>query len=184
MKAFIPDSLTHAQSVLETYTTLYPTPKYSPSEPLLKVWHCIAYLHPNLHPDEIDNPDGGWPDELIPLANEIWKRFNDGVIKDEEIYAADAQWAGLCDQLKSLTEEESSRRQQLRQQISHVPLNEHILERVDTREALGRISVYYTHPDAEGPYEKWCGEWFESWEAAETFRIRWAQEIYEGTLKF
>jgi hypothetical protein len=179
MKLFIPDSQKHAQSVLETYTTLFPKPKYAPLEPLLKVWHCIAYLHPSLHPDEVENPDGGWPDELIPFSIEIWKRFKNGEIKDEALYPSDAQWAGLCDQLDHLTPEQSERRQQLCASMAGEPLHAHILDQIDTREAMGRISVFFTYRDKTGPYEKWCGEWFETFKEAEDTKARWAQHIYE-----
>jgi hypothetical protein len=176
---FIPDSLTHAQSVFETYTTLFPTPEYSPMEPLLKVWHCIAYLYPSLHPDEINNPNGGWPDDLLLVANEIWKRINNGEIKDEALYASDARWAGLCDQHDHNTPEELKRRQQLRASMAEEPLHAHILDLIDTKDAHGRISVFFAYRDESGPYEKWCGEWFETFTEAEDYKARWAQQIYD-----
>jgi hypothetical protein len=176
---FIPDSLKHAESVLNINIIRNPDPKCSPQDSLVKIWHCIAYLNPRLHPDEIGNPDSGWPAKYISYADEAWKRYEQGELNDGELYPADAQWAGLCDRLDSLTPEEVKRRQALRDAMSGEPIHAHILERMDTKEAFGRISVFYTHRDAEGAYEKWCGEWFETWEDAESYRLAWAKVIYE-----
>lgn len=65
-------------------------------EPILKIWHCVAYLHAGLHPDEVDNPEGGWLDEYLLYANEVWKRHDKGEVADDALYPTDAQWAGLC----------------------------------------------------------------------------------------
>ncbi|CAA6679695.1 MULTISPECIES: hypothetical protein [unclassified Lentimonas] len=183
MKHFIPDSKEHAQSVLTTYITLSPLPLFSPLEPLLKVWQCIAYLHPRLHPDEVDTPYGGWPNSFLPYANEIWNRHQQGELNDEALYAADAQWAGLCDQLDHPTPEQSERRQQLRVSMADETLNAHILDQIDTREAMGRISVFFAYRDNTGPYERWCGEWFDNWEEAEAYRLRWAWGLYEHSIE-
>ena len=182
MKHFIPDSKQHAQSVLTTYITLNSEPRCSPEETLLKMWSCIAYLHQGLHPDEVDSPDGGWPSEFLPYANEIWSRHGKGEINDEALYPSDAQWAGLCDQLDSLTPEESKRRQQLRDSMAGEPLHAHFLDQIDTKEAMGRISAFLSYRDADGPYEQWCGEWFNNFEAAERHRQQWAQRLYEESM--
>lgn len=87
-----------------------------------QAWAAIAYLYPGLHPD--DAPDGeeaqaerelgdaaagnvdprlvtpyfvesGWPVVLAPLAHEAWRRFEGGLLTDEEMYNADAQLAGM-----------------------------------------------------------------------------------------
>ena len=63
-----------------------------------------------------------------------------------------SQWAGLCDQLESLTSEETDRRSVLRDSMAGEPLYTHILDQTDTREAMGRISVFFSYRDAEGPY--------------------------------
>lgn len=181
MKPFIPDSKQHAESVLTTYLARNPIPKFSLTNTLNKIWHCIAYLNPGLHPDEIDNPEGGWPEPYIPYALAIWNLYNKGEINDDELYPTDAQWAGLCDQLNGLTPEEAERRNALREAMREEPIHQHILEMMDTRETLGRISVFYTHRDSEGPYEKWCGEWFNNWEDAENYRLNWATELYQAT---
>lgn len=176
---FIPDSKKHAESVLSIYIARNPEPWFSQTDTLLKIWQCIAYLNSGLHPDEIGNPEGGWSEPYLPYALEIWKRHESGELKDDELYPADVQWAGLCDQLDSLTPEEATRRQALRDQMQAIPIHAHILERIDTKETFGRIYVFYTHRDSEGPYEKWCGEWFEGWEEAESYKLKWAQELYE-----
>ena len=61
----------------------------------LKGWQAIAFLWPGLHPDEADNPDGGWPDELKPLAAEAFRRSNAGELKDDEIYCYKEAMKGL-----------------------------------------------------------------------------------------
>ena len=66
--------------------------------------------------------------------------------------------------------------------MSDEPINAHILDMVDTREAFGRISVFYAHRDARCAYEKWCGEWFGNWEDPEAHRLVWAKEIYEESI--
>jgi hypothetical protein len=45
-------------------------------EAFLNAWHAVAFLYPYLHPDEIGNPDGGWPKRLKPLAMEVWRRLS------------------------------------------------------------------------------------------------------------
>ncbi|MGZ0707624.1 hypothetical protein ACWPKO_04735 [Coraliomargarita sp. W4R53] len=57
-----------------------------------------------------------------------------------------------------------------------------IRENIDSKEVFGRISVFYAHCDSEGAYEKWCGQWFETWEDAESYKLNWAKELYQETL--
>lgn len=173
----------HAQSVLNTNITLNPQAQFSSLETLLKIWNCIAYLPPGLHPDEVDSPDGGWPTEYLPYAHEIWNRHERGEINDDTLYAADAQWAGLCDQLDSLTAEESLRRQRLRDSMKDEAPYSHFLDQIDTREAMGRISAFFTYRDETGPYEKWCGEWFDTFDEAERYRQHWALTLYKKSIK-
>ncbi len=52
----------------------------------MKGWKSVAFLYPGIHPDEFDNPDGGWPDELKPIAEEAFRRFEAGTFSDEEMY--------------------------------------------------------------------------------------------------
>ena len=55
-------------------------------EAFLDAWKVIAFLYPGLHPDEADNPDGGWPEELKPFAEEAFRRFEIGKFTDYELY--------------------------------------------------------------------------------------------------
>jgi hypothetical protein len=121
MRHFIPDSVKHAESVLSTTMSWNPAPQFSALEPLLKIWNCIAYLHAGLHPDEIESPDGGWPNQYLLYAKEVWKRHEKGEVTDDALYPSDAQWAGLCDQLSSLSNEESQRRHQLHESMGDAP---------------------------------------------------------------
>lgn len=84
-------------------------------------WAAIAFLYPGLHPDgalersnvshEVDdcltlsnvNPRlikpyyevSGWPVVLVPVATEVWRRYESGDIEDDQLYRCDAQWAGM-----------------------------------------------------------------------------------------
>ncbi|MEK6258030.1 MAG: hypothetical protein AABP62_05365 [Planctomycetota bacterium] len=87
-----------------------------------KVWYSVAFLYSGLHPDAATDhgttvsreyegdyvPDGiderllapyyeesGWPVALEPLANEAWRRFDEGSLADDELYCCDAQRAGM-----------------------------------------------------------------------------------------
>lgn len=182
MQTFIPDSKPHAESILKILINLNPKPEFSPQLSLLKIWNCIAYLNPGLHPDEVGSQDGGWPEIYLPYANEVWARYDKNEIDDDALYPADAQWAGLCDQLTVLTSEETERRQQLRLTMASEPLSAHILDQIDTREAMGRISVFFITRRDGTPYEQWCGRWFESFDKAERYRLEWAESLYEESI--
>jgi len=91
-------------------------PKYE----FLKAWGAISYLYPGLHPDgacekgttsaaidgdmrlgEVDirllSPTyeiSGWPVALVPLAEEAWRRYENGEFSESEMYRCDAQRAG------------------------------------------------------------------------------------------
>lgn len=54
---------------------------------------------------------------------------------------------------------------------------------IDTREAMGRISVFFSDRDATGPYEQWCAKWFKTFEDAECYRQQWALELYEESAR-
>jgi len=86
-----------------------------------KGWVAIAFLYPGLHPDgalersnvshDIDdipvlsNADqrlikpyyevSGWPIVLVAIAQEAWRRYDDGDLKDCEFYCCDAQMEGM-----------------------------------------------------------------------------------------
>lgn len=105
---FVPETVEEAHAILASVgvaelSTLS-------RERFLAVWNSVAYLHPGLHPDHFDEPDGGWSGELMPFAVEAWRRAANGVISSDEVYPSDAQWCGLCDQIAAPTLEESTRR--------------------------------------------------------------------------
>lgn len=84
-------------------------------------WAAILFLYSGLHPDgacergsvsyEIEDipsvscleprlvkpyyKTSGWPVVLVPIAEEAWRRFDKGNFKEEELYCADAQIAGM-----------------------------------------------------------------------------------------
>jgi hypothetical protein len=61
----------------------------------VRVWCSVAYLFPGLHPDGFDDTESGWPRVLRRFAAEAWRRAQTGEMSDDELYPADAQWAGL-----------------------------------------------------------------------------------------
>lgn len=71
-----------------------------PREDFLKLWFAVAYLNPGLHPDGYEAADSGWPEELRGVAGEAWRRAVAGELADEELYPADAAWAGVCDRME------------------------------------------------------------------------------------
>jgi hypothetical protein len=76
----------------------------------LRAWCSLAYLFPGLHPDGFNEPDSGWPPVLKRFAVEAWRRADAGKLGDGELYACDAQWAGLFDRMFIHTREETGRR--------------------------------------------------------------------------
>lgn len=81
----------------------------------LKVWWAVGFLHPRLHPDAaLDNGKelskgprrgvsfviepvyvrSGWPVELIPIALEARRRFDEGSLSEDEYYCSAAMIAG------------------------------------------------------------------------------------------
>ncbi len=79
----------------------------------LRGWNALFYLHPGLHPDDSDQSDGGWPEDLRRIASEAWSRVDAGTIPEDDVYCADAGWAGLCDRVEVPSLEERSRRREL-----------------------------------------------------------------------
>ena len=94
-----------------------------------QAWTSIAFLYAGLHPDEATNHgtevstvyDGeaaceniderllaayyeqsGWPLALAPLAAEAWRRFDAGLLADDELYCSGAQRAGMIHRNPSL----------------------------------------------------------------------------------
>ncbi len=94
-----------------------------PDEAFKRAWYSIAFLYAGLHPDsalEHGNRIGrkmhevvslghmeprllkpyyklsGWPVVLAPIAKEAWRRYEGGLLKEQEFYCSDAQMAGMC----------------------------------------------------------------------------------------
>jgi hypothetical protein len=64
-------------------------------ETFLNAWKAIAFLNPGLHPDEYQNPDGGWPEELKVFAEEAFRRSEAGELADDELYCYEQAMKGL-----------------------------------------------------------------------------------------
>lgn len=92
-------------------------------EEALRAWAAVAYLCPGLHPDEATDhgdavemrvhdeqslPAGidkrllgpsfvqsGWPVALAPLAEALWRRYDEGKVADGLFYNVQAARAGL-----------------------------------------------------------------------------------------
>ncbi len=84
-----------------------------------KGWASISFLYPGLHPDgalergntasdndshinvsdlRLINPYyevSGWPVALVPVAEEAWRRYENGDLDEDEFYRCDAQRAGM-----------------------------------------------------------------------------------------
>ena len=113
MKTFhyIPDSARTAATQLR-FALAHPL-ETLPKSDFIRAWSSIAYLFPGLHPDGFDDADSGWPRVLRRFAAEAWRRAEAGELDDAELYPSDAQWSGLCDQIKNSTPDESLRRREL-----------------------------------------------------------------------
>jgi hypothetical protein len=85
---------------------------------LLKLWNAAACVFPGVHPDDVNPiPDvifhndnlplglpeclrdydetSGWPLALIPIVMEMWRRYEEGIVSDEEFYCTEAAVAGI-----------------------------------------------------------------------------------------
>jgi DNA (cytosine-5)-methyltransferase 1 len=113
----LPDSLDAAVKQVEFFvesTCLRPLTDL-PKDEFLKAWWAVGFLHPNLHPDAaLDNGKAlspgpkrgvsfviepvyvrsGWPVELIPIAVEARRRFDEGTFSEDEYYCSAAVVAG------------------------------------------------------------------------------------------
>lgn len=97
---------------------LKPLPRLSRDD-FLSAWWAVGYLHPNLHPDAAQENGAelspgprrgvsfvlepiyvrsGWPVELIPIALEARRRFNEGLLSENEYYCSAAVMAGALSQ--------------------------------------------------------------------------------------
>lgn len=102
---------------LETFVeSLYLRPLMGlTKDEFLSAWWAIGFLHPNLHPDAaLENGKAlspgpkrgvsfvlepvylrsGWPVELVPIARESRRRFDDGLLSEDEYYCSAAVMAG------------------------------------------------------------------------------------------
>jgi hypothetical protein len=93
---FIPGSLEAAELELSRHLPANGLPSLS-AEVFLKTLAAIAYLFPELHPDDISDPRAAvaWPDELKPFMMEGWRRVNAGQLQEVDLYQLAAQKAGL-----------------------------------------------------------------------------------------
>jgi hypothetical protein len=108
---YIPASLREAAQHLRVGLQ---SPRARLSKPdFVRAWSAVAYFFPGLHPDGFDDPDSGWPRALKDFAAEAWRRAKAGELDDKELYASDAQWAGLYDRMTIHTPDETARRQKL-----------------------------------------------------------------------
>ncbi len=108
---FIPDSARTAAKQLR-FALAQPLDNL-PKADFIRAWSSIACLFPGLHPDGFEDTDSGWPRILRRFATEAWRRADAGELDDAELYASDAQWSGLCDQIKNPTPDERHRRREL-----------------------------------------------------------------------
>lgn len=101
-----------------------------PKHEFLDAWWAVGFLHPHLHPDAAhDNGryvsrgtkrgvsfvlepvymQSGWPVELIPIAHEARRRFDAGVLSEDEYYCSAAVVAGAVS--SKLSKQISAQRQ-------------------------------------------------------------------------
>lgn len=81
----------------------------SPSE-FVRMWCAIAYTFPGLHPDGYEDAGSGWPRALRKFGTEAWRRYDRDELTEAELYACDAQWAGIYDRLEIHAADENERR--------------------------------------------------------------------------
>lgn len=79
----------------------------------MRAWSAISYLFPGLHPEGYASPVSGWPRVLKPFAEETWRRDRAGELEEDEMFACDAQWAGIFDRFIWFTPLEYERRLQI-----------------------------------------------------------------------
>jgi hypothetical protein len=86
---------------------------------LLKAWCAVVYLHPEIHPDDFDESNNDWPEDVKIIAGEVWRRYDKNEVDDEDVYQSDVAWAGVYDLMSSHTAEETKRRNELAARYSH-----------------------------------------------------------------
>lgn len=92
---FIPSSKNEAVDSVRALLRRRPDMSAISRDTFLKGWGAIFYLAPGLHPDEYDNPTGGWPTGWRQLGAEAFRRSSAGQLTDSELYPCDCQRAGL-----------------------------------------------------------------------------------------
>jgi len=114
MKSLIPSGLFEARRQFASVSVKagidYEGLRRLPHREFLKAWFALAYEWPGFHPDSWQE----WPKHLQPWASEAFRREGLGALKDDELYASDAAWCGLYDQMSTHTAEETQRRESLR----------------------------------------------------------------------
>ena len=108
---YIPKSSVEARALLTS--ALAKKPGEMSKAELIRAWCASAYLYPEIHPDDFDESNNSWPEDAKVIAAEVWRRFDDDKIDDEDVYQSDAAWAGVYDLMASHTPEETKRRKEL-----------------------------------------------------------------------
>ena len=131
----LPEGRIAAIDQLERFTeSLYLTAIENLSKKeFLTAWWAVGFLHPNLHPDAaLDNGKelsrgprrgvsfgvepiyvrSGWPVELIPIAREAHRRFEQGLLTEDEYYCSAALMAGAISHRTPENTERKSREKQ------------------------------------------------------------------------
>lgn len=117
--ADLPSHRDEAVAFLETFVEsmfLQPIMELGKTD-FLRAWWAVGFLHSNLHPDAaFDNGKelskgprrgvsfvlepvyvrSGWPVELIPIAHEARRRFEEGLLAEDEYYCSAAMIAGAA----------------------------------------------------------------------------------------
>jgi DNA (cytosine-5)-methyltransferase 1 len=129
--SLLPVSRENAIKLLEDFVeSLFLTNiKQIPKADFLKAWWSVGYLHPHLHPDAaLDNGKvvsrgtkrgvsfvlepvyvrSGWPVELIPVAQEARRRYDNKLISEDDYYCSVAVMVGAMNG-KKLVELEAKR---------------------------------------------------------------------------
>lgn len=109
------EAIAHLEALIESLL-LRPMTELTKAD-FLKSWWAVGFLHPNLHPDAAFDSGkelspgprrgisfvlepfyvrSGWPVELIPIANEARRRFDAGLLAEDEYYCSAAVIAGAA----------------------------------------------------------------------------------------
>jgi hypothetical protein len=61
----------------------------------LSGWKALVFLNPGLHPDDFDVEGSGWPEELAPIVEEAFRRYDTGLIGEGEFYCYEEAKKGI-----------------------------------------------------------------------------------------